>query len=125
MKKLAKIEKARLEIQERHILMFYITVNYEDGFSQNVGGLCLDDWNKEVEARVGTAYGCEMIRLLLLEIQVNDFSEMAGKHIWVHGEGDGGFSFKPTGIQSLECDNKDSKPLMFKEVADRFKEAEK
>ena len=125
MKKLAKIEKARLEIQERHILMFYITVNYEDGFSQSVGGLCLDEWSEEQQARIGTAYGCEMIRLLLLEIQVNDFSEMKGKHIWVHGEGDSLLSFKPTGIQSLECDNKDSKPLMFAEVADRFKEAEK
>ncbi len=79
----------------------------------------LDDWCKEKEERVGTAYGCEMIRRLLLELCVNDFSEMKGKHVWVIGEGEG-LNFKPTGIQSLRVDNPKSKPVIFSEVAEMF-----
>jgi len=115
MKKLAKISKAKLEIQERGILNFWIFVDYEEGCSQGVGGLALDEYDKEKKKRVGTAYGCELIRRLLIELQVDDFSEMKGKHIWVIGGGEG-FRFKPTGIQALYTDNKESKPVIFSEI---------
>lgn len=118
-KQLAKISKASLEIQERGILNFWIHVDYEEGYSQGVGGIALDEWCKEKEERVGTAYGCEMIRRLLLELCVNDFSEMKGKHIWVIGGGEG-LSFKPVGIQALRGDNPKSEPVMFSEVAEMF-----
>lgn len=113
-KKLAKITSAKLEIKERDILNFWIYVNYEDGASQGVGGLALDTYSKTKERRVGTAYGCEMIRRLLVELNVNDFSEMKGKYIWVYGEGDG-FGFTAKGIQRLKVDGGD-KPLMFDDV---------
>ena len=116
-KQLAKISKASLEIKERGILNFWINVDYEEGGSQGVGGIALDKYCKEKEDRVGTAYGCEMIRRLLLELCVNDFSEMKGKHVWVIGEGKG-LSFKPAGIQALRGDNPKSKPVMFSEVAE-------
>lgn len=119
MKQLAKISKACLEIQERHILNFWIHVAYEEGGGQGVGGIALDEYNKETESRVGTAYGCEMIRLLLLELQVNDFAEMKGMQIWVHGEGKG-LSFKPTGISALKTNNAKSKPVIFNEVYEMF-----
>ena len=118
-KKLAKISKASLEIKERGILNFWIHVDYEEGTSQGVGGITLDEYCKEKVERVGTAYGCEMIRRLLLELCVNDFSEMKGKHVWVFGEGEG-FSFRPSGIQSLRGDNPESKPVMFAEIAEMF-----
>ena len=119
-KKLAKIKSAKLEIQERGILNFWIYVDYEDGLSQGVGGICLDDWDEVAKVRVGTAYGCEMIRQLLLTVGVDDFSEMKGKYIYVLGEGDG-FSFTPKGIQALRLDNPSSKVLIFSEIYDVFK----
>lgn len=123
-KKLAKVRSARLEIKDRGILMFYITVDYEDGLSQNVGGLCLDTYDKVKEKRVGTAYGCEMIRRCLLEFGVDDFSEMKGKYIWVLGEGEG-FSFTPKGLQKLVVDGgKEKEPFIFSEVFEQFKEGE-
>lgn len=118
-KKLAKISKATLEIQERGILNFWIYVDYEDGFSQGVGGLCLDKYDKTLDSRVGTAYGCELIRRLLIELQVNDFSEMKGLHVWVMGDGYG-FSFKPQGIKALDTNNKKSKAVMFQKIYDQF-----
>ena len=72
-KRLAKISKASLEIQERGILNFWIHVEYEEGCSQVVGGYALDEYCEEKGERIGTAYGCEMIRQLLIELRVNDF----------------------------------------------------
>ena len=122
MKKLAKITKASLEIKERGILNFWIHVDYEDGCSQGVGGLVLDEWDEEKKRRVGTAYGCEMIRQLLLVTNTNDFSEMKGKMIWVIGEGDG-LSFTPKGIQALmvDCGSHD-KIVMFDDILAEFPE---
>ena len=120
-KNLAKITKAKLEIRERGILNFWIFVDYEGSGSQAVGGFALDDWNEETRQREGSAAGCEMIRRLLLELQVDDFSEMKGKYIWLLGEGEG-LSFTPKGIQRLWVDGgNNSKPLIFQEVFDQFK----
>ena len=119
MKQLAKISKASLEIQERGILNFWIHVDYESGCSQGVGGLCLDAYDKDKESRVGTAYGCEMIRQLLIELKVNDFSEMKGKHVWILGEGEG-LSFKPTGVQALKGDGGSDDGVVFADIAAQF-----
>lgn len=118
-KQLAKISKASLNIQERGVLNFWIYVDYEEGLSQGIGGIALDEYDKEKDCRVGTAYGCEMIRRLLIELCVDDFSEMVDKHVWVIGEGEG-FGFKATGIQALRGDNQKSKPVIFSEIAEMF-----
>jgi hypothetical protein len=119
-KKLAKISKASLEIKERGILNFWIYVDYEEGCSQEVGGIVLDTYDKTKECRVGTAYGCEVIRQLLLALDVNDFSEMKGKHVWVLGEGEY-LNFKPKGIQPLYVDNKSkNKPVIFDDILKEF-----
>lgn len=118
-KQLARITGARLEIKERGILMFYITVNYEEGCSQSVGGLALDNFSKEKDTRVGTAYGCEMIRRVLLELDVDDFSEMKDLMIWVYGEGEG-FNFSPKGVSRLKVDKGSNTGLIFEDVYKEF-----
>ena len=45
-KQLAKISMAKLST-ERNILSFWIFVDYEEGFSQGVGGIALDSPKKE------------------------------------------------------------------------------
>lgn len=117
-KKLAKVTKAHLEIQERGILNFWIFVDYEEGCSQGVGGIALDQYDPLKKERVGTAYGCEVIRQLLLLFNVNDFSEMKGKMVWVLGEGTG-FSFTPTGLESLRVDGK-PKQVIFDSILAQF-----
>lgn len=120
-KQLAKITSAKLEIKERQILNFWIFVDYEEGGSQGLGGYALDEWDQDKKRRVGTAYGCEMIIRLLRTLDVNDFSEMAGKHIWVYGEGEG-LGFKPKGVQLLFSE-KLNEPLIFEDVINEFKES--
>ncbi len=119
-KQLAKITSARLEIQERGILGFWIHVDYEEGCSQGIGGIALDEYSKEKKARIGTAYGCEMIRRALLEMKVNDFSEMKGLMIWVLGEGEG-FNFTPKGIKLLNVDKAKGDGFIFDDVFQEFK----
>lgn len=121
-RKLAKITKAHLEIQERGILNFWIHVDYEEGCSQGVGGMCLDAYDNHAKRRVGTAYGCEMIRRVLLTLGVNDFSEMADKVIWVIGTGTG-LSFTPTGIEPLKVSGNPRPALIFQDVYEEFKDA--
>jgi hypothetical protein len=118
-KRLAKIRQARLDIQERGILNFIILVDYEEGMSQAIGGIALDIYDEEKKRRVGTAYGCDLIRRLLLELCVDDFSEMNGQQVLVYGEGDS-LSFKVKGISALKTNNPNSKPVMFNEVAEEF-----
>ncbi len=113
-RKLAKINSANLEIKERGILNFCIQVQYEDNYLQGIGCIALDEFSGKEERRVGAAYGCEMIRLLLLELDVNDFSEVKEQVIWVVGEGEG-LRFKPLGIQSLSV-NGGKEPLIFDSV---------
>lgn len=124
--KLAKITKASLEIQDRGILNFWIHVDYEEGCSQGIGGICLDTYDKKREGRVGTAAGCEVIRQLLLALKVNDFSEMQGKYIWVLGEGNG-LMFQPKGLRPLyvDCKGRNSEEkitVIFEDIFNQFKE---
>ena len=115
--KLAKIRYATLEIKERGILNFWIHVDYEDGFSQGIGGIALDTYNNELDTRVGTAYGCEMIRQILLALDVNDFSEMKGKYIKVYGI-EKGFSFTVKGFKTLSFDT--NKTVDFDTIYQQF-----
>ena len=101
-KLLAKIEKASLNM-DRGFLTLGITVNYEDGWNQNISGLVLDTYDKETEKRVGTLYGGMMIRECLATLGVNDLSEAKGLHIWVYAEGEG-LSLKPKGFSRLYVD---------------------
>ncbi len=122
-KKLAKITRASLEIKERGILNFWIHVDYEEGTCQAVGGIALDSYDETLKMRVGTAYGCEIIRRLLLALDVDDFSEMKGRHIWVHGIG-AGLSFETKGIQKLRTDDGDDEAVIFSQIFDEMKAAQ-
>lgn len=120
MMKLAKVESARLEIKERGTLNFWVFVDYEEGCSQGVGGLCLDTYDKELERRVGTAYGCEVIRQLLLFFGVNNLHEAEGQLVYVLGEGNG-LSFKTHGFKHLSV-TKNGRPdqINFNEILEQF-----
>jgi len=118
-KKLAKITSAKLEIKERGILNFWIFVDYEDFGSQGIGGIALDEWSEDKKIRIGTAYGCEIIRRLLETLNVNDFSEMKDLMIWVHGTGDG-LGFNPKGIEPLKVSGLNKEALIFDDVYNEF-----
>lgn len=102
-KHLAKVTECGLNVTDRGILSLNITVHYEEGFHQNItGGLCLDSYNQEKKSREGSAYGCEVIRQLLLFFGVNDFSKIVGQVVYVTADEHTGFlNMKPNGIEHL------------------------
>lgn len=120
-KKLAKVKSATFEIKERGILNFWVMVDYEEGCSQGVGGLCLDNWDAEKDSRIGTAYGCEVIRQLLLFFDVNNLHECKDQIVYVTGVGNG-LNFKPNGFEHLSVSNKRVKEINFDEIYEMFKE---
>lgn len=120
-KRLAKIESASLNIKDRGILTFWVHVEYEEGCHQGVGGIALDGWSEEKQDRVGTAGGCELIRQLLLCLDVDDLSRAKGKIIWVIGEGEG-LSFRPKGIEALRVNKSPVQRVVWKEVFEMFEE---
>lgn len=120
-KKLARVSKAGFEIQERGILNFWVFVDYEEGCSQGVGGITLDEWNEEKREREGTAYGCEMIRQLLLFFGVNNLTEIKkDTMVYVLGEGVG-FGFQPKGFEHLNVLRGNlPERIVFEEIAKEF-----
>ena len=118
-KKLAKIKKASL-YTHHSILTFSITVKYEYGLHQDVGSFVLDKYEEKKHKRIGTAYGCEVIRQLLLKLKVNDFSEMAGKYVWIYGVGEY-MDFKPKAIDLLKVDG-GGEPLIFNKIYEEMKD---
>jgi len=122
-RQLAKIVNLSLSYQDRQILMLDMNVDYECGFGQNIfGGLVLDapikDKDNKFLYRQGSAFGCEMIRLILDVLKIDDLSEGKGKYIHVLGEGEG-FSFKPKGLETLRVDG-DQKKIIFSEVLEKM-----
>lgn len=117
-KELARIKSASLNIKDSGVFTFRIQVDYENGSSQGIGSYSLDTYDTVKEERVGTAYGCELIRQLLLVLNVDDFSQMKGKDIWVLTEGTG-LATDPVGIQALRADG--GKSLVFSDVFEQFK----
>lgn len=113
-KHLAKVTNCGLNVTDRGILTLNLTVHYEYGLHQNItGGLCLDNYNHEKKVREGTAYGCEVIRQLLLFFGVDDFSEIAGQVVYVTADEHQGFlDMKPNGIEHLEI-LKNNRPERF------------
>ena len=114
-RRLAKVSSATLYIKDRGILTFWIYVDYEEGCSQGVGGICFDTYDERKKCRIGTAGGLEVIRQILLAFNIGDLHQLKGRHLWVLGEGEG-FSFTPKGVQPLRTDNSKAKPVIWDDI---------
>ena len=61
-KHLCKVTGASLSYQDRKIMVLNLFVNLEDGGSLVVFNNVLDSYDETRKHRVGSAYGCELIR---------------------------------------------------------------
>ena len=82
-KHLALVESANLEFLERRILNVNAHVRYEEGFSQNVLNLVLDNWSEDKGERVGTAEGMTFLIALLDFFGVNGLNEVKDQYVYV------------------------------------------
>ena len=114
-RELAKITNATLLIREEKILNLRIDVDYETGSGATIQGIILDNWNNDLKNRVGTAYGCEVIRRLLMAFDVDDLSQLKGKVTWVLGTGKD-MSFIAKGLQPLYVNSHGIATIVFHEI---------
>lgn len=121
-RQLAVIKGATLHLHNNTCLTFYLDTEYESGGSQQVGHLVLDTVDSN-QQRIGTAYGCDMIRQLLLFFGVNDLSKVKNHICYVFGDGEG-LSFKPKGLENIAISTNShrQKVLDFDAVLSKFQE---
>ena len=119
-KKLAVIESARMDYFDRGIMMVYAPAQYEDGWHQDVLGICLDEYDKEKEQRVGTAEGMNFLIKLLQFFGVNNLTEVKNHYCYVLTEGEG-LACKPIGLEQLEINRNGRCKLKKLIYADCFK----
>ena len=82
-RRLAKIESTDLAFHNGSILTAYLHVNYGGGLAQGIGGYSLDRYDRATQRRIGTAYGCEFIRRILLACGVERWEDLPGRTIYV------------------------------------------
>ena len=75
-KELCNVTKVCTSYQDRRILILDVFVDLESGGSLSVFNMCLDSYDQDKKQRVGTAYGCEMIRQTLDFFGVDDLSQI-------------------------------------------------
>jgi hypothetical protein len=81
----AVIESTMLGYEDHGILTCFITVNY-GGAGQGFGGYALDEWNKQLGCREGTAYGMDFIVKTLEAVECDSWEKLKGKHVRVKSE---------------------------------------
>jgi len=81
----ARIESVSLGYEDHGILTCMLHLDY-GGSGQGFGGYVLDYYNKDIEERVGTAYGMEFIILILKTVGVEKWEDLVGKNIRVKAE---------------------------------------
>jgi len=84
-KELGKIEYTHLGFEDHGIMSFMIGFDFGTS-GQGFGGYALDNYDKEVEKRIGTAYGMEAIMRILRATGVEKWEDLVGKVCWVYRE---------------------------------------
>lgn len=120
-KKLAKITRCDFSFTDTNrMLILNINVDYDEFGSQNICGRILDNYDKDKKERVGTVFGCELIRRILDAFDCDNLKDIVGKVIYVLGEGDG-FGFKPKGFERPSFDN--GKKIIYDDILKEFTNA--
>jgi hypothetical protein len=77
---IAKIESTFLGIEDHGIFTAFLHVTYGSG-GQGIGGYAMDEYDGE--NRVGTAYGMEWIRRVLLACGVDSWEKLSGRTVYL------------------------------------------
>jgi hypothetical protein len=112
--KIGKIRKTMLGYEDHGIFTLSLDMDY-GGTEQGAGGYCLDQYDKSVERRVGTAYGHEFIIRTLKAVGARKWEDVAGKTILVLFEDDS-WGAIPVGIKNLPTEPGET--FIFKELSE-------
>ena len=106
-KHLCKVTEASLAYQDRKIMVLDVIVSLEQGGCLNIFGNVLDSYDETRKHRVGSAYGCELIRQTLDFFGVSDLHEIKDYYCYVLSNKEYiSSSSDVLGIEQLDCSNK-------------------
>lgn len=106
-KHLCKVTGASLGYQECKILVLNVHVSLEHGGDLNLFGNVLDSYDETRKHRVGSAYGCELIRQTLDFFGVSDLHEIKDYYCYVLSDKEYvSYSSDALGIEQLSCSGK-------------------
>ena len=106
-KHLCKVTGASLRYQDRKIMVLNLFVNLEDGGGLVVFNNVLDSYDETRKHRVGSAYGCELIRQTLDFFGVSDLHEIKDYYCYVLSDKEYiSSSSDALGIEQLSCSGK-------------------
>jgi hypothetical protein len=74
------------------------------GWGVGFGGMCLDEFDKAEDRRVGSAFGLDHIMELLRVVGVSSWEKIKGKQMVVLYKDESFWGSSPVGIASLEGD---------------------
>jgi hypothetical protein len=78
----ARITDTMLGIEDHGILSFMLTLDY-GGAGQGFGGYTLDEWSEIHKARIGHAFGSQVILEILRVVGVEKWEGLVGKYVRV------------------------------------------
>ena len=81
----AKIKRVRLGYDRGVFLCAWLHLDY-GGAGQGFGGFVLNQYDKDSEKRIGTAWGTQYIQEILRVVGVDSWEDLPGKHIRVDSE---------------------------------------
>lgn len=121
-KKIAMIESTQLGTEDHGVLTCWLHVSYGDGRHQGIGGYGLDEFDKATKHRVGTAYGCEFIKRVLLACGVESWEKLPGRTIFAIQDPSewAGFGHRVVGIAPLPTEP--GVELLFDDLREQFTE---
>jgi len=117
------IKATHLGFEDHGIMTADLVVEWQGG-GVSVGGYCLDSFDRSTTpaSRRGTAYGLDHIIQIMRTVGVEKWEELKGKQVIVLFEGTSFLGAQSVGIAST---TDESRVLIMKEHADKWKAAEK
>ena len=85
----AEIEGTMLGTEDHGIFTCFVQVT-GDGWGCGFGGYALDEYKPEKGERIGTAYGMEFIKRILITLEVSSWEKLKGTPVRVETTGIGG-----------------------------------
>lgn len=97
-RELGVIESTFLGHEGNGIMSFSLRFNF-GGSGQSFGGWSLDGYEKSLQRRVGSKFGCEVINRILRAVGVDSWEKLVGKEMWVLRDGNK-YNSKIIGIEA-------------------------
>ena len=90
-KQIGKIKSVQIGVEDHGIMV--MNIDFDFGGSGQVYQVVLDTYDKEKDSRIGTVFGCELLRRICNLFTVDDINDMVGQTAYALYDSDeyGGF----------------------------------